>query len=172
MLVAGLLPGPLTLTQAQEGGQFCLRAFEDRDADGSLDPGEPLLTAGVSAELRDAAGLVVASGLLGSSPTAAQGVLCFQFLRPGEYTLLASHAAWRVSSGFTRRIEVDGPTLVDFGAQNPALPARPATSLLPRVGLATLGALLVMGAMLLTGALLWFYALRRRVAGKALPRRS
>lgn len=170
MLVAALLPAPRALTQ--EGGQFCLRAFEDRDADGRLDAGEPLLTAGVSAELRDAAGLVVASGLLGSSPTAAQGVLCFQFLRPGEYTLLASHPAWRASSGFTRRIEAGGsPALVDFGAPRPALPARPATSLLPRVGLATLGALLVMGAMLLTGALLWFYALRRRVAGKALPRR-
>ena len=137
LLASATLLTSATLTLAQGGGQFCLRAFEDRNGNGSLEPGEPLLTAGVSAELRDAAGLVVASGLLDSSPMAAQGVICFQFLQPGEYTLVVSSAA-RAATGdtsFTQRIDEGAlPILVDYGARQlpaaaPSAPARATTDL-------------------------------------------
>ena len=182
VLASALLLASAMLTLAQGGGQFCLRAFEDRNGNGSLEPGEPLLTAGVSAELRDSAGLVVASGLLDSSPMAAQGVICFQFLQSGEYTLVVSSAA-RAATGdasFTRRIDEGAlPILVDYGARQlpvaaPSAPARATTDLaqlLPRIGLSLLGALLVMAGMFVTGALIWFFALRRRGPKHATPAR-
>lgn len=157
---------------AQGDGQFCLRAFEDRNGNGAVDPGEPLLTAGVSAELRDAQGLVLASAVLDDAPTAAMGVICFQFLQPGEYTLLVN-SGMRQATGepsFTRRIEAGGPPLlVDYGARMPPAPTAVAppraagnlSQLLPRLGLSLLGALLVTGAMLALGLLIWFLALRR-----------
>ncbi|MCE2489227.1 MAG: hypothetical protein J4G17_04540 [Anaerolineae bacterium] len=173
-LFAGLLLlTALSSLQAQNGGgQFCLRSFEDRNGNGNLDPGEPPLTAGVSAELRDADGLVVASGQLDNSPLAAQGVICFQFLQSGEYTLLVSDTLRQTGGGviFTRRIEDGGaPLLVDYGARQQAVataaaPTRGAnnlTQLLPRVVFSLFGALLVMVAMLAVGALIWFFALRR-----------
>ncbi len=184
LLASGLLLASAVLTLAQDGGgQFCLRAFEDRNGNGSLDPGEPLLTAGVSAELRTGEGLVVASGMLGSSPTAAQGVICFQFLQSGDYSLVVNSAG-RAATGaasFTQRIEEGAlPTLVDYGARalpvaTPSAPARQATDLsqlLPRLGLSLLGALLVMGAMLVTGVLIWFFALRRRGPAGASSRKQ
>ncbi len=176
--ISPLLAGLLLLTAvtslpAQDGGgQFCLRSFEDRNGNGTLDPGEPPLTAGVSADLRDADGLVVASGQLDNSPLAAQGVVCFQFLQSGEYTLLVSDSLRQAGGGviFTRRVEDGGaPTLVDYAApQQPPAPAASSTreandqtQLLPRVVLSLLGALLVVVAMLALGALIWFFALRR-----------
>lgn len=172
LLAAGLLLAAVAATHAQGDGQFCLRSFEDRNGNGVLDPGEPLLTAGVSAELHDAEGLVLASGLLDESPTAAQGMVCFQFLQSGEYTLLAS-SAMSTATGpvrFTQRVEAGGaPVLVDFGARfmpaptavAPSRPARDLTQLLPRLAVSLLGALLVSGVMLVLGALIWFLALRR-----------
>jgi hypothetical protein len=56
---------------AQTGGQFCVRAFEDRNGSGARDGGEPLLTRGLAVNLLNAEGVTVASGLLESSPTAA-----------------------------------------------------------------------------------------------------
>ena len=179
-LFAGLLLAAIAATHAQGGGQFCLRSFEDRNGNSALDPGEPLQTAGVSAELRDAQGLVLASGMLDSSPTAAQGVICFQFLESGEYTLLASSSRSSAAGPvqFTRQVERDGPpVLVDFGARfapvaPPAAPARPANDmarLLPRLAVSLAGALLVTVAMLLLGVIIWFLALRRPAPGN--PRR-
>ena len=180
-LTSGLLLASVALAQAQADGHLCLRAFEDRDADGNLDSGEPLLTAGVNAELRDEAGTVVAGGQMDGSPTAAQGVLCFQFLQPGDYTLLVSSPA-RTATGdarFPLRIEAGSPPqLVDYGAGALTGPA-PSTAAdstpdlaqqLPRIGLATLGALLVMTGMLCVGALIGFFALRRRQASSSRAR--
>lgn len=173
-LLAGLLllTAAASLAAQEGGGQFCLRSFEDRNGNGTLDPGEPPLTAGVSADLRDADGLVVASGQLDSSPMAAQGVVCFQFLQSGDYTLLVSDSMRQAGGGviFTRRVEDGGaPTLVDYAAprQAPARAAAPTQGAnglaqwLPRVALSLLGALMVVGAMLALGALIWFFALRR-----------
>lgn len=172
LLAAGLLLlAAVTAIRAQGDGQFCLRAFEDRNGDSAVDPGEPLLTAGVSAELRDAQGLVLASAVLDDAPTAAQGVICFQFLQPGEYTLLVN-SGMRQATGevsFTRRIEAGGPPLlVDYGARMPSAPTAAApqaagnlAQLLPRLGVSLLGAMLVTGAMLALGLLIWFLALRR-----------
>ena len=71
MLIAVLLTA--TGVSAQTGGQFCVRSFEDRNGNSTLDPGEPLLTSGISANLLNAESVIVASALLADSPTAAPG---------------------------------------------------------------------------------------------------
>ena len=180
-LASGLLLATAALTLAQGDGQFCVRSWEDRNGNGSLDPGEPLLTAGVGAELQDAEGLVIASAILDGSPTAAQGVICFRFLQSGEYTLVVNSVGRDASAPtrFTQRIEADGlPVLVDYGT--PLLPApMPAaqsgaaaglTRELGRIGLALLCAALMTGVMSVTGVLIWFFVLRRRPSGLS-PRR-
>jgi hypothetical protein len=67
-------------------GSF-VRAFEDTNANGKLDAGEALLTRGINVNLLDAQNVTIASALLDQSPTAAQGVVCFQFLAAGQYTI-------------------------------------------------------------------------------------
>ncbi len=75
------------ITNAQGNGQLCVRSFEDRNGNGQLDGGEPLLTRGVNVNLTNSSNITIASALLDQSPTAAQGVVCFPSLAPGQYTV-------------------------------------------------------------------------------------
>ena len=105
---------------AQSGGQFCVRSFEDRNANGTIDAGEPLLTGGVSADLLNAENVVVASALLSESPTAAQGVICFQFLSPGQYTMIVTSADYAPTTPNTVTAAISEgtlPTVVEYGGQ-------------------------------------------------------
>lgn len=169
--------------QAQTGGQFCVRAFEDRNASGTLDAGEPLLTGGISADLLNAENVVVGSALLSESPNRAQGVICFQFLAPGQYSLIITSADYAPTTPNTVTAAItEGtlPTVVEFGGQR--LAAEPAadaadqssdfvsslTSLanlerdaLPRLVLALLGTLVVSAGMVVLGALIYLLFLRR-----------
>lgn len=169
--------------QAQTGGQFCVRAFEDRNASGTLDAGEPLLTGGISADLLNAENVVVGSALLSESPNRAQGVICFQFLAPGQYSLIITSAEYAPTTPNTVTAAItEGtlPTVVEFGGQR--LAAEPAadaadqssdvvsslTSLvnlerdaLPRLVLALLGTLVVSAGMVVLGALIYLLFLRR-----------
>ena len=74
-------------TQAQGGGQFCVRAYEDSNGNGQLDAGESLLTYGVGATLHDASGVIINSAILDTSPRSAQGLICFENLAAGQYTI-------------------------------------------------------------------------------------
>ena len=56
-----------------ESGQICVRSFEDRNANGLLDAGEPFLTNGVSAILRDEERTAIQTLSLSDSPTASRG---------------------------------------------------------------------------------------------------
>ena len=60
---------------AQSGGQLWVRSYEDRNANGVRDTGEPLLTRGVSVDLVNGDGIVIASALLDNSPNASQGLV-------------------------------------------------------------------------------------------------
>lgn len=168
---------------AQTGGQFCVRAFEDRNANGLKDDGEPLLTRGVSANLQNAEGVVIASALLDDSPTAAQGVMCFQFLEAQEYTLSLTSADYAptTAASFTEFINVGAiPTLVEYGAQRADFAVVPVDATqanvsddavledaLPRVVLSGLGALLVMAGMVVLGGFIYLVAFHRK--GQAQP---
>src|SRR5689334_19822978 len=94
-----LLIGSSVHAQTQaSGGQFCVRAFEDTNANGKLDAGEALLTHGINVNLLNAQNVTIASALLDQSPTAAQGVVCFQFLAAGQYTINISSAEYKATT--------------------------------------------------------------------------
>ncbi len=159
----------------QTGGQLCVRSFEDRNGSGKLDAGEPLLTRGVSVNLLDASGITIASALLDTSPTAAQGVVCFQFLVAGQYSVIVTSADFTATtpSTVTTTISEGGvPTVVEFGGQRAGVPtvapggssAAPLSqeSELARIIIAVLGALIVIAGMVFLGVLVYMVAFRSR----------
>lgn len=159
--------------QAQSGGQFCMRAFEDTNGNGRFDPpAELLISRGIVVNLLDARSVTIASALLDDSPTAGQGVVCFTLLPPGQYSLSISAAEFRPTTPalITTSITADTlPTVVEFGAQRLAPAAAVAqesqgTSAVLRAALAAGGALIAMLAMALLGLLVYLLAFGRRPA--------
>ncbi|MEO8607955.1 MAG: SdrD B-like domain-containing protein [Chloroflexota bacterium] len=159
----------------QTGGQLCVRSFEDRNGNGKLDAGEPLLTRGVSINLLDAGGITVASALLDTSPTAAQGVVCFQFLAAGQYSVVVTSADFNATTPatVTTTIQDDSvPTVVEFGGQRIGTPtlapagsaAAPQTSEdeLVRLVISIVGAIIVVAGMVFLGILVYAIAFRGR----------
>jgi hypothetical protein len=159
----------------QTGGQLCVRSFEDRNGNGKLDAGEPVLTRGVSVNLLDAGGITIASALLDSSPTAAQGVVCFQFLAAGQYSVLVTSADFTATTPatVTTTISEGGvPTVVEFGGQRAGVAtaapggssAAPLSqeSELARIIISVLGALVVIAGMVFLGVLIYVVAFRAR----------
>ncbi len=111
---------------AQTGGQLWVRSYEDRNANGVRDTGEPLLTRGVSVDLMNADGIIIASALLESSPNAAQGLVGFQMLPAGEYSVVVTSADYEATNGnqFTTTVSDAGvPPVLEFGAAAVEIPA-------------------------------------------------
>jgi len=161
----------------QSGGQLCVRSFEDRNGSGTLDAGEPLLTRGVSINLLDAGGITIASALLDDSPTAAQGVVCFQFLAAGQYSVVVTSADFTATTPatVTTTISEGGlPTVVEFGGQRAGVPTvlpggAGATSTVPleenqlaRILISALAAMVVVAGMVFLGLLVYGVAFRGR----------
>lgn len=111
----------ITQTQAQTGGQFCVRSYEDRNGNGLFDPqDEPLLTRGISIELLNSNSIVLASALLDKSPNADAGVVCFQNLSDGDYSVMISSADYAATTPRLVSKTVSStalPTVIEFGAQ-------------------------------------------------------
>ena len=61
LMIALLAVLVLPVLAQDSGGQFWVQAFEDRNGNGQHDPGEPFLTSGVSVDLLNADGVVMAS---------------------------------------------------------------------------------------------------------------
>ncbi|NWG18075.1 MAG: hypothetical protein HXY41_15735 [Chloroflexi bacterium] len=173
----GLLMLALTaisgLAAAQSGGQLCVRAFEDSDGNGRYDAGEQFIRRDVGVNLLDAGGLIIASALMESSPTSAQGVICFQFLPTGQYTVVITSAAYTATTPetITTSITESGlPTVVDFGAQVTTIPeaatASPTTTAPPldvmRLLVSGAGALIALAFMTLLGFVIYVFAFARR----------
>lgn len=155
------------------GGQICIRAFEDRNANAQQDPGEPLITRGLSASLIDVNGVIVDSRLMEDSPNAAQGTLCFQRLAAGQYTVRVTSASYTPttqSEYVTAITETGEPVVFPYGAQviqvaSPAvnpdtgnrfqLSADQQRSLLGRLLLSGLGAVVTMAVMGVIGVIIY-----------------
>jgi hypothetical protein len=108
------------LVLAQTGGQVCVRAFEDRNANGQQDNNEPYITRGISATLASGEGIIVGTALIEDSPNAANGMLCFQRLAAGQYSIRlvsADYSATTPSEFVTAVTETGIPPVLDFGGQ-------------------------------------------------------
>ncbi|RMG78344.1 MAG: hypothetical protein D6712_21615 [Chloroflexi bacterium] len=176
LLTIGLLLG-VQAVQAQDGGQFCVQTFEDRNANGIRDPGEPPFTRGITADLADANGVIVASKLLDDSPTATSGFICFQYLTNGNYTVTvrsAEHEATTATSE-TRAITPTSIEVFEYGAQRlviaPEVIAPSQTQsevdariLFQRIFFAGLGAGIVIFAMVVSGAIIGYVFFWRKLA--------
>ena len=104
---------------AQSGGQLWVRAFEDRNANGAREPGEPFLTRGIAVSLLNEEGVIIASALLDDSPNAAQGLVGFQLLPPGQYSVAVTSADYEATgeTTFTTTVSDAGiPPVLEFGA--------------------------------------------------------
>jgi len=165
----------LPLLAQDSGGQFWVQAFEDRNGNGQHDPGEPFLTRGVSVDLLNASGVVMASGTLDNAPFANRGFIGFLYLAPGKYSAVITstdltpttpdHVDVTITQGAST------PVTVMFGAQKAASAAdsssTPVTSSLlntelARIALSGFGALAVVGVMAIIGLLIYLLVLRRR----------
>ena len=105
---------------AQETGQVCAQSFEDRDGDGTRGPDERSIAHGVSASLRNQAGLTIATRLLEDSPFAAEGILCFDDLPAGDYQINLRSAEFTSTTAAVFSASVSpgaAPALVEFGLQ-------------------------------------------------------
>jgi len=168
------------LAAQESGGQICLRAFQDRNANGLEDPGEPRITRGISATLADSQGVIIDTLLMEDSPNAASGTLCFQRLQAGQYNLRAVSADYNATtpSEFMTAITTTGtPQVFNFGGQfiAAAPPAAAADDpftltdeelreLTIRIIAASLGAIFVIGLMTVIGAIIYtlFYRPRNK----------
>ncbi|MCU0511381.1 MAG: hypothetical protein MUE40_02310 [Anaerolineae bacterium] len=177
MLLAALLLLLTVPALAQSsGGQICVRAYEDRNGNQTQDPGEPPITRGISAALADVEGVIVQSLLLEDSPRAPQGIVCFQGLAGGQYSVTIASADYRATTPITYVTsisETSVPVPFDFGAQQVVSTAEPVRqpgslnltagaqrALLERVFFASLGAVVVLGLMTVVGAVLYLLFFR------------
>lgn len=176
------LAGPVQAQDTPAGdGQLCVRAFEDRNGSGILDPAEPFLTRGVGASLADASGVIIQSLLLDDSPQASRGTMCFQYLPPGQYTVRVTSADFNATTGDTFLTSVTAssvPQVFDYGAQRVVAQPQPEPisaelnevrqrMVLERLFWSLLGAIVVMGAMLVVGTIIGFLFFRPRPAAPA-----
>jgi len=177
----GILLVLLTVTGViwaqQSGGDFCVRAFEDLNGSGVRDTSdseafEPLLRAGIGADLLDETGVIVASALLADSPTADQGVICFQLLPEGQYTIQITSAEYRPTTpdAMTASIRAgELPAVMELGVQTlVGLPETPAptpnsqASQLERILIAAAGAVGVALLMQVFGLIIYLIRFGRK----------
>ena len=154
------------------GGQFWVQAFEDRNGNGQHDAGEPFLTRGVSVDLLNADGVVMASGTLDDAPYASRGFVGFLYLAPGDYSAVITSADLTPTTPDHVDVTITqgaAPITAMFGAQKAAA-ATDTTSAtssllnseLARIALSGFGALSVIAVMMIVGLLIYLLVLRRR----------
>lgn len=173
-LLVLMLPAAAMHAQPQGGGQFWVQAFEDRNGNGTHDGGEPFLTSGVSVDLLNSDGVIMASGTLDDAPFASRGFIGFLYLEPGTYTAAISSPDLTATTPERVEVEVtdsDTPITVLYGAQRGTLTEANAQTAaggmvlngeLARLALSGFGALVVVGIMVGIGVLVYVLVLRRR----------
>lgn len=163
------------VTAQSSSGQLCIRAFEDRNGNGTQDANEPPIIRGVSATLANATGLIIDTALMETSSSASSGTLCFQRLEAGQYTIRVTSADYAATtvSDFTAAVSDSGiPQVLSYGGQFIPVEApvvetgisqeERLQTLLVKSVIAGIGALVVMGAMAVIGAIIYFAVLRNR----------
>lgn len=168
LLAVSLAAGGLL---AQDDGQFCVRAYEDRNGNNQRDAGEALLQHGISVTLHDASGVIIQSALLETSPTVAQGLVCFQGLAAGQYLVTVSSAELLPTGldNMTATILPGAlPTIFEYGghriiaAPDTAVPVEEDnTEALKRLVVAAGGGVLTMVIVAFLGIVIYLLILRK-----------
>lgn len=177
LCIIGLLMSSISIAQEGEG-QICVRAFEDRNSNGTFDANEPLITQGVGVNLMNALGVTIDSKLLGDSSTSAQGVVCFQQLLIGDYMVVVTSADYSAVTSTTFNASVvpgSVPVRFDFGGQvistatdsistdSSAVPQADRDQAIQGILFGLIGAVVVMGIMVIAGMVIYFGVFRRRM---------
>jgi hypothetical protein len=170
-----LLVFALPLAAQDTGGQFWVQVFEDRNGNAQHDAGEPYLTRGVSVDLLNAEGIVMATGELDGATYATQGYIGFLYLTPGNYTAVITSPELTATTPERLNVTIPQdmqPVKVMFGAQRAAAEnATAATPLssspllnseLARIALSGFGGLLVVMVMGALGLLVYALVFRPR----------
>lgn len=162
-------------------GTFCVRAFEDPNGNGIYDPNEFTLKGGISVNLLEANGIVIASALLENSPDKQRerGIVCFGGLSSGQYSIEVVSADFRATTAsvMTDVIVAGGsPVMVDFGAHRLADNPTPQVSTtnqgvteaqIMRIVLSLAGAVVVIVIMSVLGFFIYLIGYRRRLVTTA-----
>jgi hypothetical protein len=162
------------VARAQDNGQFCVRAYEDVNGNRQRDAGEDLLTHSVGADIHDASGVVVASAILDTSPTNAQGLICFQNLPAGQYTVTVTSAEY-LATGLNNMTAIIGsstlPAVFEYGGRRANAAAQVAvasttdpedrTDELVRLAIAVAGGVFTMMVVAFIGFLIYLLVLRQ-----------
>ena len=159
------------------GGQFWVQAFEDRNGNAQHDPGEPFLTHGVSVDLLNADGVVMASGTLDDAPYASRGFIGFLYLAPGKYSAVITSADLTPTTPDRVDVTITPGRCPGHGALRRAEGGsggrrlrQAASSLLnselARIALSGFAALGVVGVMVVIGLLIYLLVLRRSRSGR------
>lgn len=156
---------------AQNGGQLWVRAYEDRNGNGTRESDEPTLTRSISVNLLNAEGVVVASSLLEDSVNVGQGLVGFQMLPPGDYTVVVTSADYQPTAGDTFTVTITGsgvPPVLQYGAQPLVVQVEAAASnagndQIMQIAVSAAGAVAVMCAMAVLGFLIYMLTLRRKL---------
>jgi hypothetical protein len=158
-------------------GEICVRAFQDINGNGIRDLNDPPLQGGISANLLNEQGIIIASALLDNSPTVTRGLICFQFLPAGQYTVEVISANYRATTPNTLTSIVQGsgsevPYVMDFGGHDLALASQNSTvppeqqdagTVLTRVLVALLGAFAALIVMTVIGFIIYLVRYRGRL---------
>jgi hypothetical protein len=159
-----------------DNGQICLSAFEDTNGNQLKDQGEAPITQDIVVTLADAQNIIVESLLLDDSSLASNGVVCFQGLAVGQYTLTAASANYDATtttsfltavdaSGNVQRFDYGGKlaisrsTATNASASSVLTPERQAL-ILDRLIRSSLGALVAVSILGLLGVVVYWTGFR------------
>jgi hypothetical protein len=179
LIVITLVQTELSFAQETNAdGEICVRAFQDLNGNGVRDLNEPPLQGGISTNLMNEQGIIIASALLDNSPTVTRGLICFQFLPAGQYTVEVVSADYRATTPNTLTSVVQGgdtaevPYVMEFGghdlslvsSETASVPAQAdAGTVLTRVLVSLLGAVAVLIVMTVLGLMIYLVRFRGRL---------
>jgi len=175
--IVGLLV-PVSLAQETTGdGQICVRAFEDRNSNGTFDANEPPITQGIGVNLLNIQSITIGAQLLEDSESAALGTVCFRELLAGDYTIIVTSADYTATTPTTFNAVVvpqSVPTRLDFGGTiittstttgtvAPTITEDDQNRALQGILFGAIGAIVVMFVMFIAGIFIYFATFRRRM---------
>ena len=160
---------------AQDTGQICVQAFDDRDGNGRRDDDEAPIFRGIGASLLDDRSVTIASRLLEDSPFAEDGLLCLDQLEAGDYLVVLTSSEYIATGASVINASVrpgTAPARLDFGVRSLfEVPVRKDSAgdfaLDPAAFegalVAALGSGITLIVMTFIGILVYFLVLRRRL---------